>query len=354
MIGVIVGCVLFLGGGLFLAGRNKPATPGVANLELLAVTGKDVVKGPANASVTLIEYADFQCPSCASYYPIVKQLLDDYPTQLRFVYRHFPLTSIHANAWSAATFSQTASLQNKFWEVYAQLYENQSVWSKAKNTDEEFAKYAKIAGVDWEKTKSDIYSADVIDAVRAQQKSGEDLGVSGTPTFFVNGEKIVIPGGLEQFKKIIEGELAKTQTSEKVHWHVDLAVFSDDGKLLDYSDNKFMEKHVDIHFHDGNGKIVHVHKKGATLGQLFTSLGESIPTQLEWVVNGKRMTGRPEEYAISDLDRVVIGTNKLSDAQMKQVEDKACIYSEACPERGKPPIEKCVGGLGTDCVTKDE
>lgn len=352
--GIIVACVILLVGGIFLAGRNSPKRSGELNTKLLEVTSQDMIKGGKDAQVTLIEYSDFQCPSCAAYFPIVEQLLKDYPTQLRLVYRHFPLVSIHANAWSAATFSQAAFVQGKFWEVYVKLFENQKAWSDVKNTDQEFSKYAKEVGLDWEKAKMDMYSEEIINQVKAQQKSGEDLGVNGTPTFYVNGEKIVLPGGLEQFKKIIEGELAKSQPGEKIHSHADIAVFSDDGRLLDYSDARFMEKHVDIHFHDGNGKMIHIHKKGATLGQLFTSLGESIPTQLEWAVNGKRMTGRPEEYVISDLDRIVIATNKLSDSEMKQVEDKACIYSETCPERGKPPTENCVGGLGTDCIDEDK
>ncbi len=354
VIGIIVACVVLLGGGIFLASRNNPTSSGEENTKLLEVTNQDMVKGSKDAQVTLVEYSDFQCPSCAAYYPIIEQLVKDYPTQLRLVYRHFPLTSIHANAWSASTFSQAAANQGKFWEVYAKLFENQKAWSDAKNTDAEFSKYAKEVGLDWEKAKTDMYSESVINLVRAQQKSGEDLGVNATPTFYVNGENIVLPGGLDQFKKIIEGEMAKTQTSDKIHIHADLAVFSDDGKMLDYSNERFMEKHVDIHFHDGNGKIIHIHKKGATLGQLFTSLGESIPTQLEWAVNGKRMTTRPEEYVVADLDQIVIGTNKLSDAQIKQVEDKACIYSETCPERGKPPTENCVGGLGTDCIDEDK
>lgn len=100
------------------------------NAEPIALLETDQVKGKENASVTLIEYADFQCPACASYAPVVEQLEENYGDRVRFVFRHFPLISIHKNAYAASVATEAAGAQGKFWEMHDLLFERQSEWSR--------------------------------------------------------------------------------------------------------------------------------------------------------------------------------------------------------------------------------
>ena len=90
---------------------------------------EDRVKGNEEAGVVLIEYSDFQCPACGSYYPIVKALSEEFPEELLIVYRHYPLTNIHPNAFSAAKASEAAANQGKFWEMHDMLFERQAEWA---------------------------------------------------------------------------------------------------------------------------------------------------------------------------------------------------------------------------------
>ncbi len=176
---------------------------------LLAVTSADHIKGPENASVTLIEYGDFQCPSCLSYYPYVIQLTKDFPTMLRMVYRNFPITTIHANAIAAAQTAEAASKQGKFWEMHNVLFENQSTWASERNPEVLFIQYAKQIGLDSERFKNDMNSSAVSNKIKNDQDSGTALDVQGTPTFFLNGREIENPKGYIAFKTLITAELLK-------------------------------------------------------------------------------------------------------------------------------------------------
>ena len=135
-LGVWIGVLAILIGGLWgLVGlvNNSPspsAPTQIANLP--SVSKDDFAIGTPSARVTLIEYGDFQCPACGSYYPIVKKLESDFPKDLRVVYRFFPLVNVHQNAMPAAQSAYAAGKQNKFWEMHDALYENQNSWA---NTD---------------------------------------------------------------------------------------------------------------------------------------------------------------------------------------------------------------------------
>lgn len=162
------------------------------------------VKGEATINATLVEYSDFQCPACAAYYPVLKQLNKDFEGKLRFVYRYFPLRNIHKNAEIASIAAEAAGRQNKFWEMHDLLFENQTEWSNLSDPREKFKEYAKFIGLDMEKFQNDLNSKEVKDKVEADYQNGLSLKVNATPTFFLNDQKISNPRTYEEFKIKIE------------------------------------------------------------------------------------------------------------------------------------------------------
>ena len=122
---------------------SKSQTAGSDNLAITvsAINDNENIKGEKEAAATLIEYSDFQCPACGSYYPIVKKVTEDLSAKVRFAYRHFPLPQ-HKNAKLAATVAEAAGRQGKFWEMHDLIFQNQSDWSEEKNAAVLFARYA--------------------------------------------------------------------------------------------------------------------------------------------------------------------------------------------------------------------
>ncbi len=202
---LIVGCWLLIN-----AVNNSPSLSApvqIANLP--ALTKDDFVKGASeSAKVTLIEYADFQCPACGSYFPLVKMLSQDFSKDLRIVYRFFPLVSIHKNAMLAAQTAYAAGLQNKFWEMHDMLYENQNSWAETDAKDT-FMNYAKTLKLDLNKFKTDLDATSTKEFINSETNKATSIGVNSTPTFFVNGVHIQNPAGYDSFKKIIQDEINK-------------------------------------------------------------------------------------------------------------------------------------------------
>ena len=181
------------------AGETATSTPST----VLAVRPDDWTRGSADAPVTLIEYSDFQCSACASYHPVLEQLTAELGPQLQFVYRHFPLRSIHKKADLAGAAAEAAGNQGKFWEMHNKIFENQSKWANARNADEIFISYAQILGLNLDQFKIDLESRVVRDRVDAGYDEALSLGLNSTPTFFVNGKKIVNPRGFEAFRDLL-------------------------------------------------------------------------------------------------------------------------------------------------------
>jgi protein-disulfide isomerase len=171
------------------------------------VSSVDHVQGSETASLTLFEYADFQCPTCKAYAPVLEELLGQYPDDLRIVYRYFPLQSIHPNATISSQAAEAASLQGKFWEMHDLLFERQSDWSRLTNPRDVFTTYAEELGLNTEQFRTDLDSKEVKNRVNADYRSGLSAGVQGTPSFFLNGEPLENPRGIEAFQAIIEEQL---------------------------------------------------------------------------------------------------------------------------------------------------
>ena len=149
-----------------------------------AVSGKDHIQGNKNASLELVEYGDYQCGHCGHAYPIIKAVQQKMGNNLKFVFRNFPLTEPHPDAFKAAVAAEAAALQNKFWEMHDIIYENQE-----KLDWESLNSYAKKIGLDANRFQDDIKKDTVTSKVEGDFESGVRSGVNGTPSFFINGEK---------------------------------------------------------------------------------------------------------------------------------------------------------------------
>jgi hypothetical protein len=143
---------------------------------------RDHVRGPADASVTLVEYGDFQCPYCGRAEPVVRELMTD--VDLRYVWRHLPLTDVHPQARLAAEAAEAAGLQGRFWEMHDRLLDNQD---NLRIMD--LLGYARELGLDQEQFHSDMAKRRAADRIAADLESADLSGVSGTPTFFINGRR---------------------------------------------------------------------------------------------------------------------------------------------------------------------
>ncbi len=170
----------------------------------ITINATDHVRGAKDGKVTLVEFGDLQCPACAAYEPIIRQVLVDNKNTVKFVYKHFPLTQIHRNALSAAKATEAAGLQGKFWEMHDLIYDKQGEWSGAVNARDFFLTYATTLGLDTKKFLTDMESKSLEDKILAEYKEGVSLGVQGTPTFFLNGKKLDNPSDLASFNKMIK------------------------------------------------------------------------------------------------------------------------------------------------------
>ena len=172
-----------------------------AEISLLA---EDPIIGNTKAPVTIVEYSDFQCPFCLRAAPTLKRLREAYGDKVRVVWKDFPLTQIHPQAFKAAEAGHCAADQGKFWEFHDKLFGNQQALQP------EFLKqYAKDSGMDASKFDSCLDSSKYAERVRDSVAAGARLGVSSTPTVFVNGRMLEGAQPYEAFAAVIDEELAK-------------------------------------------------------------------------------------------------------------------------------------------------
>ena len=146
------------------------------------VNDRDHILGPPDAPVTLLEYGDFECPYCGMAYPIVESVRRRMGDNLRFVFRHFPLTQIHPHAQHAAELAEAAGERGKFWQMHGILYQNQHALE-----DRDLVGYAAQIDIPPEWAASALRTHEFAPRVREQFMSGVRSGVNGTPTFFING-----------------------------------------------------------------------------------------------------------------------------------------------------------------------
>lgn len=150
----------------------------------ISIDRKDHIKGNKNAQLEIVEFGDYQCPYCAAAHPIVHDILHFFGDQVKFAFRNFPLTKIHAYARPAALAAEAAALQGMFWEMHDAIFDNQGSLS-----GDLFLQIAEKLELDNERFTNDLRLDDLAQKIEDDFETGMRSGVNGTPTFFVNGEK---------------------------------------------------------------------------------------------------------------------------------------------------------------------
>lgn len=197
--------IIFVAGTIALMAGLASKSPAAQFIggAVKAADDSDWIKGAPlkDTKVTLIEYSDFECPACGAYYPMVKQLGQEFKN-ISIIYRHFPLPQ-HANARGAAQAAEAAGQQGKFWEMHNLLFDNQTTWSGSTAAEQIFTAYAQNLGLEMTKFKTDFNSAETKTKIEADYQSGAKE-IDGTPTFFLNDKKIQNPQNYDDFRSIIQ------------------------------------------------------------------------------------------------------------------------------------------------------
>ncbi len=182
--------------------------------QTLAPSEKDHSVGPIAAKVVFMEYADYQCPACASVAPMMKQAMARYSDRVRFVFRPFPLSSIHPNAIIAVEAAEAAGAQGKFWEMHDKLFETQNAWQGLKDPTETFVGYARELGLDADRMRKDLTDHTYRAGVKAAEQAAMAAGVRFTPAFYLNGKPLAdSPNGYVALQAILDKALMEAEST---------------------------------------------------------------------------------------------------------------------------------------------
>jgi protein-disulfide isomerase len=165
----------------------------------LPVSDRDHIQGSPNAAVTLVEYGDYECPHCGRAVVVVEELREQFAKELRFVFRHFPLTQIHSHAQLAAEAAEAAGEQDHFWEMHETLFKHQKALDASR-----ILKLAGGIGIDATQFTRALEAHTFQAHVREDFMSGVRSGVNGTPTFFINGRRYDGPVDLSSLSEAVQ------------------------------------------------------------------------------------------------------------------------------------------------------
>ena len=205
-VGVFAGTFL----ALFLLIKYQGGTvadSGKVYPEVSIISSTDQTKGKVDSKVVLVEYGDFQCPACAAFQPLVDEIMKTYGDRIQLVFRDFPLPQ-HQFGVPAALYAEAAGKQGKYWEMYDKIYAGQTKWASLKDADPIFQSYAQDLKLDMVMLKKDMDSDSIKTGIEDDRLSGVKFYVNSTPTFFLNGKKLVFKSlNYEEFKSYIDTAL---------------------------------------------------------------------------------------------------------------------------------------------------
>lgn len=206
LLGIIFATLLILGGAVFLLSKSPQDLEKEKQNAL--VRGSQTSSATSSAQVSLIEFADFQCPACAAAHSIIRSIKEEYKDRITFSYRHFPLPQ-HKNALIGAEAAEAAGEQGKFWEMHDILFIKQEEWSESSSALDLYKGYAKEIGLDVTKFTESIQSGKHREKINQDKKDGETLGVNSTPTFFIDEARIIGVPSLNDLKEVIQKRLSQ-------------------------------------------------------------------------------------------------------------------------------------------------
>ena len=172
--------------------------------------------GSPTATVTIEEFADFQCPTCASVHSKMKEINALYSGRIKFIFRNFPLTQVHKNAYDAAVAAEAAGMQGKFWVMQDQLFSNQKAWSDSQEARKIFEEYAQKIGLDVARFQNDMLGLPAKTRVDADLQRARALNLNGTPTVYINGREVPFEQtGVAMMRQVIDAELQKASNQSQ-------------------------------------------------------------------------------------------------------------------------------------------
>ena len=171
--------------------------------------------GSPTASVTVEEFADFQCGSCAAVHPVIKEIQSTYGSKIKMVFRQFPL-GMHDKAYDAAVAAEAAGIQGKFWQMQDQLFLNQQTWASPSSDHKQlWSDYAQKIGLDVQQWQNDMAGLAAKSRVDQDMARGKALGVGSTPSIYINGELVPFPeANVAGLRRLIDAELQKGGTAQ--------------------------------------------------------------------------------------------------------------------------------------------
>jgi protein-disulfide isomerase len=206
---IILAVAVAAGAAVYLSRQpDESSTTNAAPLKA-DLKGGGHFRGPEDAKITLVEFGDYQCPSCAAYHPFVKEILNRYPKQVRLEFHHFPLISIHPNSMAASKAAEAAGLQGHYWEMHDALFEYQPSWSTRPDPKPAFASIANNIGINGTILTQSMDNPQLQDRILKDVEQGNTVGIQAVPTFFIDGQQVHINLSMEDFVQVIESHLKK-------------------------------------------------------------------------------------------------------------------------------------------------
>lgn len=193
LIAIAVAVVLLIAGIVFAITQQQPAAPSEGGEPQQTVrTDSRVLDDGGEGAVTVVEFLDFECEACGAFYPVVEDLREKYDGEITYVVRYFPLPG-HTNSTQAALAAEAAGQQDRFEDMYHRLFETQAQWGEqSEETPEVFRAFAEDLGLDMAAYDAAIADPATAQRVQSDKTDGEKLEVNSTPTFFIDGEKVVL------------------------------------------------------------------------------------------------------------------------------------------------------------------
>ncbi len=177
------------------------------------IVESDHVRGIAATPVSIVVYADFQCPACATEHDTMTRIWPNLRNKAHLVFRHFPITTSHPHSWTASLYAEAAGKQGRFWEMHDYLFATQAIWAGLSNVEGEFDSYALELNLDLDRLHADIESDEVVQKVRNDQRGGNASGVRSTPAVFINGRLLAQPSA-ERITEVVEEEFAEAEAAD--------------------------------------------------------------------------------------------------------------------------------------------